>query len=265
MDAVAAGRRKNVEGQMGLFDLDGDSGAVPAVEIPKIPELSKRERMAYEKETTGLYLTGHPMDEYRSFLKNARVAAIGEILESFAEETGRYQDEQTVSVAGVVQTVKMKTTRNNSMMAYVTLEDDTAAMEMLVFSNALNQYGNCLAENEAVVVQGRLSVRDEKEPQLVLNRAWPIQEFQARPASQPTQNRPQPAAKEGQKLYLRLDSESAPVMKKVTAVLHMFPGTMPVVLYFADTKIRRGTTCLPDEDLFREMRELLGPENVVIK
>lgn len=265
MDAVAAGRRKNVEGQMGLFDLDGDSGAIPAVEIPKIPELSKRERMAYEKETTGLYLTGHPMDEYRSFLKNARVAAIGEILESFAEENGRYQDEQIVSVAGVVQTVKMKTTRNNSMMAYVTLEDDTAAMEMLVFSNALNQYGNCLAENEAVVVQGRLSVRDEKEPQLVLNRAWPIQEFQARPTSQPAQNRPQPAAREGQKLYLRLASEGVPVMKKVTAVLHMFPGTMPVVLYFADTKIRRGTTCLPDADLFREMRELLGQENVVIK
>ena len=263
MDSVANAKRKNVDGQMGMFDLSGDQQeTVVSVQIPNVPELSKRERMAFEKETTGLYLTGHPMDEYRGLLKNARVAPIGEILDSFSNNTRQYQDEQQVAIAGVVQAVKMKTTRNNSMMAYVTLEDDTGAMEMLAFSNVLSQYGNYLTENAALVIYGKISVRDEKEPQLIVNRAQPISEFDAG-RQQP--EKIQPAAQPGQKLYLRLESESVPLYQRICAILHMFPGTMPVTLFFADTRVRRGTMCLPDQDLFQELREQLGAENVVIK
>ena len=261
LDAVTAAKRKNLDGQMGMFDLGGSQeDALPSVPVPKIPEMSPQERMSYEKETTGLYLTGHPMDEYRARLRGASVVALGSIMESFADNTGAFQDEQQVVMAGVVQTVKMKTTRNNSMMAYVTLEDDTASMELLVFSNALSEFGGFLAENAAVVVWGKLSVRDEKEPQMILNRALPIDDYQPGPVPAPAA--PTPAAG---KLYVRLDSETAPVYRKVRAVLQMFPGTMPVVLYFADTKQRLAGTCLPDPDLFRELQELLGGENVVIK
>ncbi len=262
MDSVTNARRKNVEGQLGMFDL-GTEEQTPSVPVPKLPELSRQEKMAFEKETTGLYLTGHPMDEYRKQLQGAHVAPLGTILESFSEGDGAFQDEQQVTVAGVVQNVKMKTTRNNSMMAYVTLEDDTGAMELLVFSNALNQYGNCLTENAAVVIQGKLSVRDEKEPQMILNRAVPIDQFEGQARRQEPGNRRD--VPQAGKLYLRLESESAPVFRKVTAVLHMFPGSMPVVLFFADTRARRGAACLPDADLFQELRELLGEENVVIK
>ncbi len=261
MDSVSSAKRKNVEGQIGMFDLGGDEEATVSVQVPRLEELSKRDRMAFEKETTGLYLTGHPMDEYRDRLKHAKVTPLGEILESFSGEGGSFRDEQFVTVAGVVQAVKMKTTRNHSMMAYVTLEDDTGAMEMLVFSNALSQFGSFLTENAAVVVQGKISVRDEKEPQLILNRSTPIAEFDG------TSRRGggDAAARPGQKLYLRLESETMPLMRKITAVLHMFPGTMPVILFFSDTRVRRGTTCLPDADLFQELRELLGEENVIIK
>ena len=261
LDAVTVAKRKNLDGQLGMFDLGGSQeDALPSVPVPKIPELSPQERMSYEKETTGLYLTGHPMDEYRARLRGASVVALGSIMESFADNTGAFQDEQQVVVAGVVQAVKMKTTRNNSMMAYVTLEDDTASMELLVFSNALSEFGGFLAENAAVVVWGKLSVRDEKEPQMILNRALPIEDYQPGPAPAPAA----PPAAAG-KLYVRLDSETVPVYRKVRAVLQMFPGTMPVVLYFADTKQRLAGTCLPDPDLFRELQELLGGENVVIK
>ncbi|MCI8526254.1 MAG: DNA polymerase III subunit alpha [Oscillospiraceae bacterium] len=263
MDSVTSAKRKNLDGQMGMFDLGGGETPAAAVSVPKLPELSRRERMAFEKETTGLYLSGHPMDEYRAQLKSARVTPIGEILESFSGEGGAFRDEQQVSVAGIVQTVRMKTTRSNSMMAYVTLEDDTGSMELLVFSNALNQYGNLLAENAAVGVQGRISVRDEKEPQIILNRAAAIDEFCAQSQARPAPRAP--AAEPGQKLYLRLPGQEAPVMRKITAVLHMFPGTMPAVLFFQDTRRRMGCTCLPDADLFQELRELLGTENVVIK
>ena len=130
--------------------------------------------MLMEKETTGIYLSGHPMDDYRHLLKGTHVVPIGALM----DEENPYRDDQIVSVAGVVQTIKMKTTKNNSVMAYVTLEDNTGAIEMLVFSKVLSQYGGYIRENEPVVITGRLSMRDDKEPQIVVNRARPMSDFE---------------------------------------------------------------------------------------
>ena len=215
--------------------------------------------MALEKDTTGIYLSGHPMDDYRPFLKNTHVVPIGELM----EDDSPYQDDQIVSVAGIVQSVKMKTTRNNSMMAYVTVEDDTAGIEMLAFSNVLNQYGGYLRENSPVVVTGRVSIRDEKEPQIVINRARPISDFANAPVTEePIQNA---AQVHSGTLYLKISSESDPGLRKIKAILNMFPGGSTVVLYFADTKVRRGTKCMLSESMIRELKNVLGDANVVIK
>ncbi len=263
LDSVANSKKRNVEGQMGMFDLLlGDQEEVKStVRVPNIPELSKKELMQMEKETTGLYLTGHPMDDYRDILKRAKVVCIADIMESFASETGQFHDEQQVSIAGVVQTVKMKTTRNNSMMAYVTLEDDTASMELLVFSGCLNQYGGYLKENMPIVCQGKISVRDEKEPQLLLNSCRPLSDVEEPAAFEQTAR----AAVKGQKLYLRLASENTLEYRKVKAILSMFPGTSNVVLYFQDTQVRRGTVCDLDAMMVEELQTLLGEANVVVK
>ena len=257
MDAVASTRKKNLDGQMGLFSMLEDSDAAVSIPIPRKEELSRAELMAMEKETTGIYISGHPMDDYRPYLKNTHVIPIGDLM----DEESKYQDEQIVSVAGVVQSVKMKTTRNNSMMAYVTVEDDTAAIEMLAFSNVLSQYGGYLKENNAVVVTGKLSIRDEKEPQIVVNRARPISDYADGSVPEEPQARPQ----QNGTLYLRIPSEGDPVLRKVKAILNMFPGTCGAVLYFADTKIRRGTRCLLDDNMIRELKNVLGEANVVVK
>jgi len=175
------------------------------------------------------------------------------------DEENTYQDDQIVSVAGVVQSVKMKTTRNNSMMAYVTVEDDTAVMEMLAFSNVLNQYGNYLKENQPVVITGRLSQRDDKEPQIVINRARPMSDFTDRPEV------PEPEVKASGTLYLRLSGEQDPAFRKVKAIINMFPGNSKAVVYFADTKQRRGATCDLDRRMLTELKSLLGDDNVVLK
>lgn len=146
-------------------------------------------------------------------------------------------------------------------MAYVTVEDDTASMEMLAFSNTLSQYGSYLKENSAVVITGRLSLRDDKEPQIVINRARPIADFsqvQEQPAQMP---KPQPTGK----LYLKLPSEQSPLFTKVRAILNMFPGENPVVLYFADTAVRRGTKCGFTDTMMNELKNVLGEPNVVLK
>ena len=251
MDATSVNRKKNVAGQMGMFDMGEQAETVA---IPDILELSRRELMAMEKETTGLYLTGHPMDEYRDKLRSARVESIGAIMTSFDEGDGRFSDEQIVSIAGIVQSVRTKTTRNNSLMAYVVLEDDTASIEMLAFSNVLDQFSALLKENSAVVISGRLSVRDEKEPQLIVNRVRPIGEV----ARTTQETGPQT-------LYLRLASQSDPRLGKVKAILSMFPGAEKTVLFFADTRTRLGTACTPRDDMLRELADLLGADSVVLK
>ncbi len=257
MNAISDTRKKNLEGQMGLFGMleDDVSTSIP---IPKLPEFSRAELMTMEKESTGLYLTGHPMDDYRKYLKNTHVLPIAVLM----GEECPVGDEQITSVAGIVQAVKMKTTRNNSMMAYVTVEDDTASMEMLAFSNVLTQYGGYIKENVAVVVTGRLSVRDDKEPQIVINRVRPISDFSE------VSREPEPVKQEAPvtgKLYLKLPSEDSLVFRKVRAILNMFPGENQAVVYFADTGVRRGTLCSMTESMLTELKNLLGTENVVLK
>ena len=181
------------------------------------------------------------------------------------EEESRFEDDQIVSVAGIVQQLKMKTTRNNSMMAYVTVEDDTAAIEMLAFSNVLSQYGGYLRENSPVVVTGRLSLRDDKEPQIVINRARPISDYSQDVQMAPTEPKPAPRQILNGTLYLRLPTQDDRLYPKIKAILNMFPGNSGVVLYFADTRQRRGTRCVLMESLLRELKNVLGEGNVILK
>jgi len=258
MDSIASTRKRNLEGQMGLFAMLQEDDQAASIPIPRMPELDKAKLMLMEKETTGIYLSGHPMDDYRGYLKNTHVVPIGDLM----EEESKYQDDQIISVAGIVQSYKMKTTRNNSMMAYVTLEDDTAAVEMLAFSNVINQYGGYLGENMPVVITGRLSLRDDKEPQIVINRARPMSDFSEAPVVPQQQ---ESAAVVTGILYLRLPTEAGGLFTKIRAILNMFPGESQTVVYFADTKQRRGTRCALDSRMLRELENVLGKENVVLK
>ena len=142
-------------------------------------------------------------------------------------------------------------------MAYVTLEDDTASIEMLLFAKAMSACGSYLAENAPVVVVGNLSLRDDKEPQLIVKNARPMSDYSKAPkvATPPSQGT----------LYLRLDTEDDVVFPKVRAIINMFPGDKQVVVYFADTKQRRGAKCDIDPRMLEELKNLLGEENVIVK
>ena len=260
MDAIASSRKKNLEGQIGLFGMLEEDDAAARIPIPRLKEMNKADLLALEKETTGIYISGHPMDDYRAYLRNTHVVRIGSLM----DEESTFTDDQIVSVAGIVQSVKMKTNRNNSMMAYVTVEDDTASIEMLAFSNVLSQYGGYLRDGSAVVITGRLSLRDDKEPQIVVNRARPISDF-AQGAPEP-EITPQPAqvVRQGT-LYLRLPGEEGKLYPKIRAIVNMFPGDSSVVLYFADTGRRRGARAALAESMLRELKNVLGEGNVVVK
>ena len=257
LDGIAASRKRNVEGQMDLFGFgggEGESTPLPALHLPDIPEYTPQELMTMEKEVTGLYLTGHPMDAYREIARKKGAVTIGSILNDFDGEEGpqRFRDGERVTVAGVIATYKTRTTRSNTLMAYVNLEDDTASMELICFSRVLGESGGYIRENNAVLVTGRISVRDEKEPQIMVDTIVPLNQNEAPQEKEP-------------RLYIRMPSRQDPRMRKVQLVLSFFPGKGQAVLYFEDTKKRYGARCLIHPALIQDLKERLGEENVVVK
>ena len=264
LDGIASSRRKNVEGQMDLFGMSTPSGAaVSAVPLPDIPEFTAVERMNMEKDTTGLYLSGHPMEDYRPLAKRAGAVPIHAIMSDFEAEGGprRFADGQNVTVAGVITTSRTRTTKSNTLMAYVTIEDELASMELLCFSRVIDQCGSYMQVNTPVLVKGRLSVRDEKPPQIMCDSLYPLESGLPPAAAQPTRR---PAQKEST-IYLRFPSADSPAFRHIKLVMTMFEGGTPVKIRLADTGKLLGTHCLNHPALLQECREWLGSENVVVK
>ena len=225
------------------------------------------ELMNMEKETTGLYLSGHPMDAYRGTLQKLRAPSIASILEDFSQEGGptRFRDGQPVTIAGVVTSSKTKTTRYNSLMAYVVVEDATGSIEMLCFSRVLNSCGSYLQANQVIVVQGKLSARDEKVPQIMCDSAYPLETVEGGIPKEAETAQPGSPILQGNTLYLKFPSLQDPAVRHMRLVFEMFPGTVPVKMLMADTRKLYGSSILLHEALVEEAREILGEENVVIK
>ena len=261
MESVARDQRDNISGQMDLFGGFGEEGEGPstAFTVPQKEEFPLRELMTMEKETTGLYLSGHPMDEYREAARRVGAVSIGSIMNDFAAEDGPtlYRDEQSVTVAGVVDSYRTRTTKNNSLMSYIQLEDDSGAMELIAFQKALDTGGNYVRDNAALLVRGRISVRDEKEPQIMVDSIRPLEDLNDLSTQAPPPKE--------QKLWVKLPSRFDPIMKRIEKLLVMFPGEQQMILWCEREQKRIGARCLIHPGLVLELQELLGEKNVVVK
>jgi len=270
LDSIADSRRQNVDGQLDFFGMSSSTARQPVtVRLPDMPEFALEERLRQEREVTGMYLSGHPMNAYREAAKAAGAVSIGSINDDFAQEGGPvlYQDEQRISVAGIVSTYRTRTTRTNTLMAYATVEDDTSSIELLCFSRTVERFGRMLSPGNAVLIRGKLSVRDEKPPQILCDEVY---------ALRGGTDVPEPAAAEKQKaagvqvldgkvLWLRVPSMDHPAVGHINRVIAMFPGGTPAKLVFSDTGKRMGTTCLLGKSLVDELTEVLGKENVIVQ
>ena len=266
LDSIADSRRHNVEGQLDFFGMAA-AATVPGkkahVDLPDIPEFSAAELMIMEKETTGLYLTGHPMKDYRHIARKAGAVSIHDIMEDFAQEDGprRFADGQNVTVAGIVTASKTRTTKNNTLMAYVTVEDELSSIELLCFNRVIETSGSYMAVNTPVLVKGRLSVRDEKPPQIMCDTITPLKQLMTQ-----GEEEPKPAAQTADTvIYLRVPSLDSREFRHVKLVMTMFEGETPVKIRVADTGKLLGGQCLNHPAFLQECREWLGVENVVVK
>ncbi len=199
------------------------------------------------------------MDAYREAVRRIGAVPIGAVMGDFSAEDGprRFQDNQMITVAGVVQSARTRTTKNNTLMSYIQLEDDTGSMELMAFQRALDSGGAYVKDNAALLVKGRISLRDEKEPQLMVETIRPLSD-----ANAPGEKLPPPKQA---KLWVRLPSETDPELERIKLILTMFPGTQQMIIYCEQEKKRIGANCLIHEGLVTELEERLGKENVVVK
>ena len=264
LDAIADSRRTNVEGQLDFFGMAAQSSTVSAsdVVLPDLPEYSATELMFMEKETTGLFLSGHPMADYRDAARAAGAASIHTILEDFAAEDGptRFTDGQQITVAGIVTASKTRTTKKNTLMAYVTVEDEIAGIELLCFAKTIEQCGSYMQVNTPVLVKGRLSVRDEKAPQIMCDTIYPLKKAGVSGA---------PAAdiEDSGKatIFLKVPSLDSREFEHIKLVMTMFEGNTPIKIRLADSGKLIGAKCLNHPAFLKECREWLGEENVLVR
>ena len=262
IDGVNDSARKNIDGQLDLFSMGQENESTSKLaepELPDIPEFTPSELMAMEKETTGLYLSGHPMDEYRVAARRAGAVSIGTILSDFSQENSvkSFEDGQFVTLAGVIAASKTKTTRNNSLMAYIQLEDATGTMELIAFQRVLDVSGGYIKENAPIVVKGRISVRDDKDPQLMVETLRPMTDIE------PLNREEMP--KEEKTLWVKLPSKDDSRLQKIEKILQMFEGEERMIIYCEDTQKRLSARCLIHDSLVKELKEMLGEEKVMIK
>lgn len=173
LDGVSNDRKKNITGQISLFtDLKRGDNYID-VEYPKIDEFEKKYILAMEKEMTGLYLSGHPLDEYKEALNiqtNTKISDIttDELLEEQSYDAPlKVKDGDNVIIGGIITGVNKKITKSNAMMAFITVEDLYGSIEVIVFPKTFEKYKSLINEDNIVVINGRVSIREEEQPKVL--------------------------------------------------------------------------------------------------
>ena len=170
--------RKNVlEGQLSLFDFAAEEEKQQyQITMPKVPEFPKGELLAFEKETLGIYVSGHPMDEYLETWKNSITAKTTDFMVD--EETGRavVEDGARVTIGGMITARTVKLTKNGQQMAFVTLEDMVGSVEVIVFPRDYENKKQLLNEDAKVFISGRTSIGDDPAGRLICEQVIPFDE-----------------------------------------------------------------------------------------
>ncbi len=245
--------KNNMAGQMSLFDIapeevQGDF----RVRYPDVGEYEKGMKLAFEKEVLGIYVSGHPLEDCEPLWKGHITAKAADFI--LDEETGSsaVQDNQDVTAGGIITEVKLKYTKNNQVMAFVTLEDLTGSLEVIVFPKAYEAYSDLLKEDGKVFIQGKCSLEEEKDSKLI---ARSVVSFDSVPRQVWIRFRDQEAYAAGSDQLLQIVDQHG--------------GRDQVVIYVenprAMKKLPPGQGIRGDEKVLEELRDAFGRENVTMR
>ncbi|MGI6227413.1 MAG: OB-fold nucleic acid binding domain-containing protein, partial [Peptococcales bacterium] len=301
LDGAQQSKRSKMEGQLSLFETHGEAKNMEIEEsYPELKEFPQKMMLAMEKEMLGLYVTGHPLQEYEDEIReqvsinSSELAEIGaeaadERVDGEMAPAGRMlQDGMLVTVGGIITGKKTKTTRSNNLMAFVTLEDMYGSMEVIVFPAVLNKYGALLAEESPVFIDGRISVKEDEQPKIICETVRPIKKMEnyvnsreklavggetgGKEAQNPgfTGDLGENGQFQGRLCIRTTEPPDSKKMKAAVSLLKYFSGNMPVFFYKTDdmgniSKMQMGEYRIKLCDtLHREIIERFGEENVKI-
>ncbi len=272
LKSVENDARQNLEGQLDLFSALGAGGDAAAAEdfrVPALPEYPAAELLKMEKEVSGLYLSGHPLDAYRELAARVSSCTLADLAD---EEQARGYDNRMVTILCTVVKNKVMTTKSNTLMAFTTVEDLTGTMELLVFPRVFAECRHILQENAVVIAQGRVSYKEEEGTRLLVEGVLPVQGYDPDRSFAENQGgeRRRPAAPRVESLWLLAPSRDCPEMKKVENLLHnIFDGSTPVCFKFEDTgRYMRAPRSLWANDcplLRTELERILGQGHVIAR
>ena len=294
MDDAAQKRRQNVAGQMSLFDMGLGAGQPSGMmyDVPPMEEHPRKALLSMEREMTGVYITGHPLDEAADLLRAGftTVADVREMAEG--EEHGADYDGAQVSMAGILTLCKGKITKKGAMMGILSLEDLTGQIEGLVFPKVYERYVPLLNVDSLVILDGKLSFREEEEPKLLVDAVRPLDGRNAAqrmaeplkvasgaektrkeprrepmPAAAPVLTDVQLAKRAQRKLYVLAPSRAELETIKADCAAH--PGEVPVYVKLRDEGIallmKREFWCDGEEAALDCLRSRYGKDGVVLR
>ena len=173
MDDIAREKKDSIKGQMSLFEFMGETpGAPQRMPLPDVPDLSKRDKLAFEKEVLGIYLSGHPLEEYEAQWRSGVSAVCADFAQPEEGAAPKLINGNTETIGGILSAKTVKYTKNGKPMAFVTIEDLTGAVEVLVFPKVYEQCAPMLTEDEKIFARGKVSLEDEKDSKLLADRLW---------------------------------------------------------------------------------------------
>jgi DNA polymerase-3 subunit alpha len=250
--------------------------------LPPLPDFPLPAKLAMERDVTGVYISGHPLDAHRALLEELEVnTAWIEELQHTPEAMLRY-DGLPAHMGGIVAEIHTKSTKSGGLMAFLTLEDLTGQIEVLVFPRVYDQYLTTLTVDAMLMLHGKLSVREDEAPKLLLDSAVPLGEAGSGRDAQP-QRRPQPQppsqpatepepvlferAVPTEKLCLKLPAKAD--LDAITPLLQAMPGGVPVLVRIAESgeglQVPRELWVTPSPALMSALAGRLGEDCVRLR
>jgi DNA polymerase-3 subunit alpha len=250
--------RNNIKGQMDLFSVQ--SSVSPSYKYPDIPEFSLKELLSYEKESSGLYFSGHLIDEYGKHISKEKPDAISDIIDTEnGEESEKYPDKAQVKIAGIITAKRTKITKNGSAMAFLTVEDRYGEIEVIAFAKQYSKYSEMLDDEAAVIISGNISRDEGENPRILLSDARPLLTDSLFVSSQ--QN-------EEQRLFIKIPSLADSRVNNIKRISALNRGKCRVVLFDESTKkysALKDAYVDPSEKVMSKLSALFGGENVILK
>ena len=174
IDGVVQKSKNNLAGQMDMFGMGGIEA--PAFSYPDLPDLSIREKLMMEKEASGMYFSGHMLDNFSRHCSDIRSINISELLGKNEGGSYLYSERDRVTVCGMISSLTLKTTKNQEQMAFFQLEDKYASCECIVFAKKYAELYPYIFIDNAVCIEGTVSVRDDEEPKILVNNLFSLTE-----------------------------------------------------------------------------------------